>query len=152
MSKYVTGFYFVKEPLAEQGYDPSSPANQLLKYIYENKENFKVQIDKAKDSFIVTLEDTELLKAKEHFNNNQEVLSFIDKCQEDWSTACIYCGTITLNFAPYTYRSYVGTVRKEYNCLHCAGLTNEAVRKVRDAYEKDGHIQAMNTINEMYVL
>lgn len=147
-NKFVVGLYFPENPPIELGYDPESAVNKLLEFVYNNTDMFGAQLNKINDScYRVTVLDNALLKAKEQFVDNEEVLDIINKCQENWPTACVYCKSVTLNYTPYTYRDYAGTVGREYNCPHCSDLSNESAHLVSKAYKRGGHFEALKAIN-----
>lgn len=95
---------------------------RLVSFIHDNDLFETKKVIKKENRSIISVEVEELSKAKEYFNNDLEVLDFIDKCQnyDLWKTNCVNCDSITLNFIPYTYREHCGCVGKEYNCPICA--------------------------------
>jgi hypothetical protein len=147
--RYATGLY-------RPDMDMMQPANRLVAYIVNSREDFNLRrldlgTEESDKRIWITLRTDEILKAKEAFKNDVDVLEFIDLTQDydKWKTACVCCNTITLNVMPYTYRGSE-CIGRVYNCLNCSGLSDRYARKVANVYYKEGQDAVMDFLDVLF--
>lgn len=128
-----------------------SSANILLKEIYENQNNFKIQTchkyNEDKTVFLAFVV-SELDKIK---SIDKDIIKLIEDLKdESKKIACIYCDSIILNYSAQNFREYGGCVGRTRECIDCSNLNNESVEKIGDVFREKGHESAIALIEELY--
>jgi hypothetical protein len=131
---------FYCENIRNEGVD------EIAKTIIGNREKFKT-VDfnqwthKENRCCKITIFLSELNNNIELFNSPaQEVIKHLNQGAKN---TCIYCGTVTLNTIPYTYRDNGGCIGRSYECLDCRCLEKyDDLRKVGDERNIKGEAEA----------
>ena len=148
--RYAVGIYS-KEKRENDSEWAEGCGNKIMTYIYDNQSEFNIRYqcsDKEENRTWFILEPKELNKAKEYFAKDNEVLEYIDICNDydRWKTSCECCNSISINIIPYTYREYGGCLGRSYNCAFCSSLKNRIAGMVGEEYHTNGVDSAIDLL------
>lgn len=121
-----------------------SPTNNLMRLILdEDSINFQ-NINEEPNFVYCSFKQNQLKKIK---TEDKELLTLIERILNNKFHECSACGSISLNYAPYTYRDYHGCIGRSYECIDCQGLPNKHVSVVFDIQEQYGHERAIQYVD-----
>ncbi len=127
--------------------DEDKVINNLLKLVLDEPTVEFLFIEERPNHVFCTFKDSELDKIK---TDDEEINTFIQEIKDGKGHHCNVCGSMALNYMPYTYRDNSGCIGRSYECSDCRALENKQTSAIGKVHREKGHEQAVKYVEEIY--